>query len=783
MPPLFLEPDGLFPLLDDKLLPLTESDGTSGLRTFALCGARGTGKSIIASHYLLSRRNWFDAAFFVSADSGFRIAEAFSDIAVQLKLCTPSQAKDRIATKIAVLGWLSQPKAPPASHAPVGGGQVIRWLLVFDGVESEELLKDCIPSEGTGSILFTSRDPSAKHFLSSNSGIDLSPPPAEESAAMLHSLSHPTLFSQSFQDSLLLVRRLDCLPIAVRHMAGVIQTHNLTSEEALSKFERAVTRYKTTLSHLGGVEEGELDSPLLPTVWALHALPPAGVALLQVISLFDHCPIPQSLLERDESRHFVHAYPPAIYFPNIRTMLNKALLLSRDKVTKAITVHRVVQDTARQIMSEDEFVAAFQGAVVLLSVYWKQDRYASFGHRDGLADWQIADIAVPHVSKLAAHFETYKPELTHGSLQRFINLIIRASLYLKDRSNWAQSLRISHIALTLLESHEFELPELYADILMTLSNTYHSLSLPHLARPYAKRHFHQRILVEDGKAPTERDDAFRAMAYTELALARLMHGEYEEAITLALQGRCLCEETKDFVEGVYWPHWADYYHAWSLIGLNRCEEARVVVEEMLQWRKGMGKGRAVEGMKEAYAIQILGTINEKTGRIQEAILNWELALFLYTKTDCTSSFRANQVRVKLAEYYGNQGRTDAAREMFTSALQYLPRTKYFKAERARTLFKQAGFLSSLATTSEKGEETAKTNKTVEDSRNEAKRLFFEIQRELESGDDDDDEEEEEEEEEEETEQDHKEGRSERGKAENRVLRSEDFDAIVTIMSR
>lgn len=135
---------------------------------------------------------------------------------------------------------------------------------------------------------------------------------------------------------------------------------------------------------------------------------------------------------------------------------------------------------------------------------------------------------------------------------------------------------------------------------MTLSNTYHSLNLPHLALPYADAHFDQRILVEDGKAPEDRDDAYRAMAYTELALARLMGEDYEDAITLALQGRVLVEETKGFAEGWYWPYWADFWHAWGLIGLDRAEEARPVVEEMLKWRrKGdpMRRAREGEGMK------------------------------------------------------------------------------------------------------------------------------------------------------------------------------------------
>jgi hypothetical protein len=444
----FFERDGLFDLLDQNLLPPSEDNGASRLRSFALCGSGGVGKTIIVSHYLLSRRDSFDATFFISAGSSFKIAEAFSDIAVQLKLFTPAQAKDRLASKVAVLAWLSRHnrataakdekteesqdsakqkgKGPERKQDALSGVPPTRWLLVFDNVESEEVLKEYIPLEGPGSVLFTSRDPEAKHFLSPDGGIDLPPPQLDESLSVLFSITHSDQPPQDVPDALRLVRRLDCHHTSVRHIAGVIKSQDLTFEEALTKFQRALLRYTKLSPILCTVENNAIDSPF-PTVWSLQALPPAGLALLQVISLFDHSPLPQSLLRRDECRHFVHAYPPAAYFNNIRVMLNKALLLSRHKPTKTISVHRVVQDVTRQMMTKDEFVAAFEAAVILLGLYWRQDRHFAFIHGD-LKDWQVADIAVPHIYKLASHFETHKPDLTLDSFQRFLNLVIRSSM-------------------------------------------------------------------------------------------------------------------------------------------------------------------------------------------------------------------------------------------------------------------------------------------------------------------------------------------------------------------
>lgn len=72
------------------------------------------------------------------------------------------------------------------------------------------------------------------------------------------------------------------------------------------------------------------------------------------------------------------------------------------------------------------------------------------------------------------------------------------------------------------------------------------------------------------------------------------------------------------------------------------------------------KGADCGTPRTAYTLQMLSFVNEKTGRITEPISNWELALYLYCKTEGDSSFRTNQVRDKLGEYYGKQGKPDTA---------------------------------------------------------------------------------------------------------------------------
>jgi len=419
----FVDREPLFKLLDDNLLPSTKSDGTSELRSFALCGAAGVGKSVIAKQYMHTRGSEFDAVFSISAEDSFKIADAFSKIAVQLQLLTPSQSKDHTASRITVMNWLSCPyslKTPTDTaeeqNAVSREEEPVRWLLIFDNVESVTLLKEYIPQRGRGSILLTSRDQVARHYLSpTGAGADLSPPTVDEALKVLHWLTRPHLPLQEEQAAFQLIKRLGRSHIAVQHVAGVINIQGLTLEEALSTYE----------SDLPALRDGKFTcSEALPTAWALMAVLPTALALLRVISLLDRDAIPERLLESDEG--CFEEYPLASEFGVITTMLNTANLLSQNKTTKAVSVHRVVRDVTRQMMSADEFVESFQLAITLLASHWNDDRYFAFGHR--LEAWEVANIAVPHVSRLVSHFERYTPKLSFPMLETFVTLVTRASM-------------------------------------------------------------------------------------------------------------------------------------------------------------------------------------------------------------------------------------------------------------------------------------------------------------------------------------------------------------------
>jgi hypothetical protein len=112
--------------------------------------------------------------------------------------------------------------------------------MVFDNVESATLLKEYTPLQGHGSVLYTSRDPFAKHYLSPNSDLDVSPLPESAAADLLQSLTYKSDSKQDYDEALLLAQRLDCLPIAILHAAGVIEKSDSTFEEYLKRYEKDI---------------------------------------------------------------------------------------------------------------------------------------------------------------------------------------------------------------------------------------------------------------------------------------------------------------------------------------------------------------------------------------------------------------------------------------------------------------------------------------------------------------------------------------------------------------
>lgn len=181
----FVGRDDILDLMDEQLLPQGTSlpDDMTSVRSLAICGASGIGKSELAIEYAYSRRHQFGAVFWLHAGSATQLMTDFCQIPGYLGLANvyshPSPESRRKLAK----AWLNNPKKS------VDWGVNCRWLLIFDNADDLDLIANYIPRGGNGSILITSRDPAAKdRFFENGSGVDLDPLSAGEAATLLQRL-------------------------------------------------------------------------------------------------------------------------------------------------------------------------------------------------------------------------------------------------------------------------------------------------------------------------------------------------------------------------------------------------------------------------------------------------------------------------------------------------------------------------------------------------------------------------------------------------------------------
>jgi len=395
------------------------------IRTFSLCGVGGIGKTEASLQYALSRKERFDAVFWIPAETEANILGAFSEIAASFHLITQEEAMDTTASKNALLSWLSRPLKNPREYLERESAvddAFATWLLVFDNVVDISLLRQYMPNGGPGSVLITSRDPLAKNFHFPNAGITLQGLEEESAETLLRKLTYENNLQEDSTSARALVKRLDCLPIAILHAAGVINGQDLTFREFLERYERDIGIHGEEISRLAQVHVGSY-AHTLGTVWALEGLDEQARALFNLLSLLGS-PIQESLLEQQQSRVTLAAFPSATDYVDARSKLGRSYLITRDKHSKSISCHPVTQDVARQSMETEVFRDTFALGVTLVNIAWGVQE-EKFGHR--ASDWQISDKLVPHAIKLYKHFQNYQPDVGESVRLSFITLLARAS--------------------------------------------------------------------------------------------------------------------------------------------------------------------------------------------------------------------------------------------------------------------------------------------------------------------------------------------------------------------
>ena len=363
------------------------------IKTSALCGPGGMGKTQIAAEFVHSNKGRFDAIFWIYADQSTKVAEGFGRIASELGLVAEDSvdARDPVVVRDLVKGWLANPlKSLDPSNDTITNHAT--WLIVFDNTDDVEILAEYWPLDGPGCVLFTSRDPLAFRAANmANNIVELGPFSSDEASKFLMKITKKT------GDSKGVAERLGGLPLAITQMAGVIIRRDLTFAEFLKSYDEEGSHEELFNLHVGQRARGPGYGHTLASVWALESLR-HGPALLDVLAFLDPDGTQERILTTSPNFAVLDDFPKsAIAYQRARTELLQSSLVARDKTAEKLVVHRLIQDAARTKMDSVRFRAVFSSALMLVSSVWP---YAPSGWRHKVKRWRVCEDFSPHVIRL-----------------------------------------------------------------------------------------------------------------------------------------------------------------------------------------------------------------------------------------------------------------------------------------------------------------------------------------------------------------------------------------------
>jgi hypothetical protein len=407
-------------LIEKSLLPpsATSPPEFTGLRTFALCGLGGVGKTQVAIEFCSRNKSQFDAIFWVYADTEGKLAAGFSDISVALGLAEELDVGNKVVNRDRVIEWLNRPhrrsREEYDDNEYSARSDDAKWLLVFDNADDPELLMDYWPVAGSGSILITSRDPLAKNHIFGISGIDLEPFPTEVAASFLrirtgYQRDRDTELSRS------IAKRLGGHPLALTQVSGVLQRRDLSFDEFLEQYDNPnflADIHSAQIHHLGG---GSVRT--LSDLWAFEKLPPTAVCLLDLLSMMDADRIPEMIFLNHDSLETIDDFPKnQQVFEAARTTLLRNSLVKRDKDERELSVHRLIQDNIRMRMTPERFTVAFHMALDLVTDSWPKGDVLFCQE---IVRWTQCSKLLPHIDRLKLLYSqsTFLPRTLDKKLQ------------------------------------------------------------------------------------------------------------------------------------------------------------------------------------------------------------------------------------------------------------------------------------------------------------------------------------------------------------------------------
>lgn len=414
----------------DQAVALTQSS--------ALHGLGGVGKTQIALEYAYRHALEYSAVFWIEAEQVETVRASFLRLAKLLQVPEYQQADQQQAIT-AVQRWLTKQS---------------QWLLIWDNLEAMELLPHFLPSARQGAVLITTRHQALGTLAY---GLELSPmeqtegitfllqrakiPNAGASGVSLHPLQvrSPTEYAAA-ED---LVATLGGLPLALDQAGAYIEETGCTISGYLHQYE-GQQRY---FLERRGAFSTDHPQPVLSTLrlacQQVAQDAPLALELARCCAFLYPDAIPEEIF-REGASHLASILGPTVADPIQFDLALAALqtfsLVRRDRDTRLLSFHRLVQVILREEMSRQE-----QQHRLTCLIHALNALFPSPSLEFSVGTWEASERLLPQVMACVSAIADDCQD------QELAEILQKAAAYLVERDQFDQAEPLYQRALHLFE--------------------------------------------------------------------------------------------------------------------------------------------------------------------------------------------------------------------------------------------------------------------------------------------------------------------------------------------
>ncbi|KAL9078237.1 MAG: hypothetical protein Q9157_002855 [Trypethelium eluteriae] len=670
--------------LDELLLPcknVTFSSERSERKHAVLCGMGGLGKTSVAVEFAFSRKEHFDAIFWIHADEPSKMEQDFGQITVKLGLEDDSEPRNPVVSRELAKGWLENPRRVINQQGDILGQAEAHWLLIFDNADRPDALQDYWPVSSNGSVLVTSRDPLSKTTPSiASESIDMRPFDVPEAAAFLRSITH---CEREENLSIEIAEKLGGLPLAISQMAAMIRYQYLSFSDFLNQYQDESNRRQIHAYELGVLRREARGN--MATIWAIEQLKPQARTILELSAVLDPDCIPERFFQdKLPCANGLENYPRTGFeFSAARADLIKRSLLTRNDEKKEFWIHRILQDCVLMKMAPETMKRVFSTALELIVNAWG---IASLDKRHVLALSRSREALFPHALSLKNLYEKLQLEGTSNTSLQMAFLLNEAGWFQHERGNSQDIKSFLELALAICvrNTHD-DTSQLMADIHYGLAAVANETNDAPACLHHTKSLLDMRLKSFEASG---RNDIRLAIAYNEMAIAWVMNGQYQNAIQAFESSIKVYGAMEDYWLAIDTNPRTNLGFTYWVLGQN--SKAHEVLENLLRDRElKFGKGDT-ESYRSGRVYHGLGNIRYDQGRFEESEQWHEKALLHYQVTLGNNHHKTADLCHRVAQHCIRRGELKAARTLVDQALKvWRLRESVYTPEIARTTFLKA----------------------------------------------------------------------------------------------